>query len=81
LDINYESIFYKLDDINKINYLKEIYIDFNKIKRLTIENEDEDKNFDEDEDKDNTNNLKIKNFFEIIFSINNIKNNLFKYKV
>ena len=38
LNINYKSIFYRLEDINKINYLKEINIDFNKIKRSTIEN-------------------------------------------
>ena len=32
LNINYSSIFYNLTDINKINYLKEININFNKIK-------------------------------------------------
>jgi len=89
LNIKYESIFYNLADINKINYLKEINIDFNKIKRLTIktnyedkddddeEDEDEDKDEDEDEDEVKDNNKKqINNFFEILFSINNIKNNL-----
>ena len=70
LNINYASIFYYLEDANKINYLKEIKIDFNKIKRLTIENEDE-KDY-----KDNINEKQIKNFFEILFSINNINNNL-----
>ena len=132
LDINYASIFYDLKDINKINYLKEININFIKIKRLTIESdyydeedegknedqdeyededddeyEDEDQNQDEyeyededdddddedeikdedkdkdegkdkdkDEDKDKTKKNKIKNFFEVLFSINNIENNL-----
>ena len=36
LDTKYTSIFYYLKDINKINYLKEINIDFNKIKRLSL---------------------------------------------
>ena len=57
LDINYASIFYDLKDINKINYLKEININFIKIKRLTIESdyydeEDEGKNEDQDEYED-----------------------------
>ena len=36
LDIKYASIFYILKDMNKINYLKEFNINFNKIKRLTL---------------------------------------------
>jgi hypothetical protein len=36
LDIKYASIFYILKDMNKINYLKEFNIKFNKIKRLTL---------------------------------------------
>ena len=48
LNLNYTSIFYNLEDTNKINYLKEINIDFNKIKRLTIENEDENNYENED---------------------------------
>ena len=75
LSFNYTSIYYLLDDINKINYLKEINIDFNKIKRLTII-EKEDINFFVDEDEDNINKNQINNFFEILFSINNINNNL-----
>ena len=39
LNINYSSIFYNLEDINKISYLKEFNINFNKIKRFTIEND------------------------------------------
>ena len=35
-NINYSSIFFNLDDCNKINNLKELNIDFNKIKRFTI---------------------------------------------
>ena len=64
LDINYTSIFYKLNDLNKINYLKEINIDFNKIKRLTLKIEN----------IDNSN--EINYFFKDLFSFNNIKNNL-----
>ena len=65
MDINYASIFFILKDTNKINYLKEINIDFNKIKRLTIYNYD-----------DNIMQKNIQNYFEIIFSFNNIENNL-----
>ena len=45
LNIKYTSIFYHLEDTNKINYLKEININFNEIKRLTltIDNDDENK--------------------------------------
>ena len=72
MNINYASIFYYLEETEKINYLKEINIYFNKIKRLTIiENEDY-----EDEDENNINKKQKNNFFEILFSINNIYNNL-----
>jgi len=67
LDIKYSSIFYDLKNLNKINYLKEINIDFNKIKRLTLKIE----NIEYYERiKD------INNFFKNLFSFNNIKNNL-----
>jgi len=66
LDTKYTSIFYYLKDINKINYLTEINIDFNKIKRLTLKIEND----------YIYNNKKINNFFENLFSLNNIKNNL-----
>ena len=69
LNVKYSSIFYKLKDINKINYLKEININFNKIKKLTIENDYE--NID-----DNSSKNKFNNFFENLFSLNNIENNL-----
>ena len=49
LDIKYSSVFYKLQNINKIDYLKEININFNKIKKLTIENE----NYNENDNKFN----------------------------
>ena len=67
LNIKYESIFYYLKDINRINYIKEINIDFNKIKRLTIEKFSEVKN---------ENQKNIRNYFEILFSLNNIENHL-----
>ena len=47
----------------KLNYLKQLKIDLKKIKRMTINIEDE-------KDKKN------KNFFETLFSFNNIENNL-----
>ena len=67
LNIKYSSIFYKLKDINKIDYLKEIHINFNIIKKLTIEN-----------DYDYVYGIKKEfiHFFEILFSFNNIENNL-----
>jgi len=78
LNVKYSSIFYDLKDINKIYYLKEINISFNKIKKLTIENDYEDENEDEvedeyeveDEDKevdDNSSKSKFNNFFKIYF--------------
>ena len=72
MNINYTSIYYYLNNINKINYLKEIHINFNKIKRLTIEaNYDKGKYmFINEKDKE------VENFFSIFFSINNIENNL-----
>ena len=69
LNIKYSSIFYKLKDINKIDYLKEIHINFNKIKKLTIENDYEEKD-------DNVTKNKFNKFFEILFSFNNIEKNL-----
>ena len=50
MNINYSSIFYNLKDINTIYYLKELNINFNKIKKLTIESD-----YDEDEDKEKEN--------------------------
>ena len=54
MNISYISIFYNLKDTNKINYLKEININFNKIKTLTIHNCD-----------DNIIQKNINNFFNI----------------
>jgi len=68
-NINYTSIFYNLKNINKINYLRHMNIDFNKIIRLTIEDDDYTK-------KDNNIKKEFKKFFIILFSINNIQNNL-----
>ena len=71
LDIKYASIFYILKDMNKINYLKEFNINFNKIKRLRLKFDI----YNNDKD-DNTAQNEIKNFFEILFSFDNIENNL-----
>ena len=56
-----------------MNYLKEIYIDFNKIKRmnLKLENKSYDYLLDENIIQKNT-----KYFFESLFSLNNLENNL-----
>ena len=56
---------------NKINYLKEININFNKIKKLRLKFDI----YNNDKD-DNTAQNEIKNFFEILFSFDNIENNL-----
>ena len=69
MNINYNSILYNLADNNKINYLKEININFNKIKSLAIVSY-EDKNIDYVIQKPHM------YFFEILFSFNNIENNL-----
>ena len=55
--------------MNKINYLKEININFNKIKRLTLKINN---NFN----NDNVIQEIIKNCLETLFSFNNIENNL-----
>ena len=82
LNIKYSSIFYNLKDINKIVYLKEININFNKIKRLTIINDDEDENEEEEEEEeDDIIKRQIKSFFKILFSINRIENNLIYLKI
>ena len=68
-NIKYESIFYNLNDISEINLLNEININFSKIKRLEIENDYlniHDKNIEINNNK----------FFEILFSFNDIENNL-----
>ena len=35
-NINYSSVRYNLDDVKKLKYLKELNIDFNKIKRISL---------------------------------------------
>ena len=69
LNIKYSSIYYSFDDKKKINYLKELNIDYNKIKRFNLI--EEGKN-----DEDNNN-----KFFETLFSIKNIKNSLIYLKI
>ena len=54
--------------MNKINYLKDININFNNIKRLTLEYKKD--------NKDRDAKSKIKNNFETLFSFSNIENNL-----
>ena len=71
-NIQYSSIYYKFKEINKINYLKEFNIDFNKIRRITLIC---DKN-------DNTKNSeKNKCISEAFFSFDNINNNLIYLKM
>ena len=73
LDIKYTSIYYRLKDINKLGYLKEININFNKIKRLKIQIGYAFKNKDI---KNSNAEIIVKNFFDTLFSFNNIENNL-----
>ena len=47
INIKYTSILYELNDIEKINYLKEIKIDFKKIKRITLKIEDDEEGEEE----------------------------------
>ena len=72
-NINYSSIYYKFGDKKKINYLKELNIDFNKIKKIYLIQDKKIKqitSFDKD-----------KIFFEALFSFNNIENNLIYLKI
>ena len=63
LNTKYTSISFKFDKITNIKYIKDLKIDFNKIKRLSFYNfKDENKNID--------------SFFNIIISFDNIMNNL-----
>ena len=68
-NIKYSSIYYDFYELYKINYLNEFNIDFNKIKKLTLninnKIEDEKNNY----------------FFETLFSFNNIENNLIYLKI
>jgi len=68
------SIYYDLRDINKIN-LKEININFNKIKALTICNFDYELLLSKKENKNVMQN-DFNNFFDILFSLTNIESNL-----
>ena len=58
-NINFSSIYYVLKDKKKINYLRELNINFNKIKRMTLIVGSEENN-----------NYINKCFFEILFSFN-----------
>ena len=77
LNIEYESIFYDYKDINNINYLKQININFNKIKKITLA-------IEYDNNYYYYFNRKQKDFLEVLFSFKNIVNNLIyldiKYK-
>ena len=69
-NINFSSIYYVLKDKKKINYLRELNINFNKIKRMTLI-------VGSEENNDYIN----KCFFEILFSFNHIENNLIFLKI
>ena len=69
LNRKYSSIYYIFQDKTKIEYLNELNIDFDKIKRITLIYEG--KNVDYDE----------KSFFETLFSFKNIENNLTYLKI
>ena len=76
MNINYASIFYSLKDISKINYLKEININFNKIKALTIHNYVDNAIVPSKKENNNVIQNYFNNFFDILFSLNNIENKL-----
>ena len=75
MNIEYESIFYDYKDNNN-NYLKQININFNKIKKITLAIEYDNNYYYYDR--------KQKDFLEVLFPFNNIVNNLIyldiKYK-
>ena len=71
-NVNYSSIYYIFNNKNKINYLNEFNIDFNKIKRISLI---EDKSDDNKEDEEEN------NIFETLFSFNSIKDNLIYLKI
>ena len=76
LNIKYSSIYCTFDDINKISYLIELNIDFNKIKRISLIEERNNK--EEKKEKYLEDN---KNFFGTLFSIKNIENSLIYLKI
>ena len=78
-NIKYTSIYYKFNDKDKIKYLKEFNIDFNKIKRMTLIHNDIDGR-EEDAAKNVVNQMN-KNFFDNLFSFSNIENNLIYLKI
>ena len=71
LDVKYSSIYYEFY-CHKISFLKDLNIDFNKIKRISL-NEKDDGIYDYLLDKSN--------FFETFFSFNNIEDNLIYLKI
>jgi len=75
LNIKYFSIYYYFNEIKKINYLKILNIDFNKIKKISLVQEED----IEEPKKENYNDNKI--FFETLFSFKNIENDLIYLKI
>jgi len=73
MNINYTSICYNLENITKINYLKEFNLDFKKIKKLKIETDFEYGRFISTKAVDE---ITITNFFNFLFLIINNDNNL-----
>ena len=76
----YKSIFYSLKDVEKLNYLKDINIDFNKIKKITLKIGEENTDYnDEEEIYENEATVCSNNnnhFFEDLFSSYGLQNNL-----
>ena len=66
----YPSLIYIFDDSKKIKYLKEFNINFKKIKKFAL--------FEKNNEYIN---IKYKNFFNTLFSFNNIKKNLEYLKI
>ena len=68
----YSSIYYKFNEIKKINYLKEFNINFNKIRRITLICDKKDNTKDSE---------KNKCISQAFFSFDNINNNLIYLKM
>jgi hypothetical protein len=80
-NINYSSIYYYFIDKEKKNYLKELNIDFKKIRRITIIYDDSEYTYSDDDDGEKVPKDVDKNYFRSFFSINDFQNNLIYLKI
>ena len=73
LNRKYSSIYYNFNDKRSINYLKKFNIDFNKIKRIILQ---EEKKYNSSKNEKD-----CKFFLDTLFSFKNIENNLIYLKI